>query len=120
MGAEYIELTDDLNLHVDLNQVLGERVDLHKTGIHSSGETAEPRNKTNVTLGHWLVWIRAAEAEWNGSQVTNAATEGVDHASVPPMLGIFGVGLDDRGVRWLQVFATWRFDVHNRFTDSRT
>lgn len=49
---------------------------------------------------------------WNSSQSTDARAEPVDHVAVPTVLrGIFGVGLDDLSVRWLQVLATRRLDL---------
>lgn len=42
--------TDNLDLHVDLNQALRQRVDLDKTRIGGSRESSKLRDKTNVAL----------------------------------------------------------------------
>ena len=42
---------DDLNLHIDLNEVLGEGVDFDETRIDCAGESTEFRYEAYVSLG---------------------------------------------------------------------
>ena len=59
--------TNDLDLNVYLDQLFGERVDLHETGVDGAVEAAEFGDESDVSLADWLVGIRAADATWNGS-----------------------------------------------------
>ena len=70
--------TNDLDLHIDLNQPLGQRVDLHETWVHCAIEAAEFGDQPDVTLADWLVWVGAEDAEGDGAAETDACTEGVD------------------------------------------
>ena len=51
----------DLNLDVDLNELLGQRVDLDKTWVDRAVEAAEFGNQPHVSLGDRLVRVRTAE-----------------------------------------------------------
>lgn len=58
------------------------------------------------------VWTN--DTAWNGSKVSYKGAKSIDHRSIPAVLRrIFGVGLDDLRVRWLQVLATRRFDLND-------
>lgn len=108
-------LTNNLNLDVDLNQLLRERVDLDETRVDSASKTTEFGDETNITLRDRSVGVGADDTARNSSKVTNDGTKGVDHASVPSMLGVvFGVGLDNRGVGRLQVLTARRLDLDER------
>lgn len=115
----------------NLDQRLRQRVNLDKTRIHSSSEAAEASDQTNVTLSHWLVWVRAEHAAGDGAQSTDAGSESIDHRTcwlsalhlaqahvsaalltVPAMLRrILSVGLDDLRVRRLEILAARRLDL---------
>ena len=43
-------LTNDLDLDIDLDQVLGQRVDLDETRVYSSGEATKLRHEADITL----------------------------------------------------------------------
>jgi len=61
------ERTDDLDLDVDLDQALAQRIDLHQAGIDCAVETAEFRDQADITLRDGLIWVRADNAAWNRS-----------------------------------------------------
>jgi len=112
---------DDLNLDVYLDQALGEWVDLDETWVYCSCESTEFGDQTDLTLRNWLVWVGADDAAGDGAKGTDAASEGVDHASVPAMLRfILSVGLDDPRIRWLQILSSWWLDVDYWTVSSRT
>lgn len=65
MGTER-ERTDYLDLDVDLDQALTQRIDLHQAGIDCAIETAEFRDQADIALRDGLIWVRTAKAAWNG------------------------------------------------------
>ena len=71
---------NNLDLDIDLNESLRERVDLDQTGIDGAREATELGDQADVSLRDWLVGIRADNAAGNGAQETNAVSEGVDCA----------------------------------------
>ena len=77
MGME-IGHTDDLNLHVDLNEFLRQRVYLDKTWVDGTVEATELCDETDVSLADWLVWIGAHHAARNSTATTDERAEGVD------------------------------------------
>lgn len=81
--ADLLGHLDNLNLDIDLDERLRERVDLDETRVHSSCETSEFGDETDISLGDGLVWVGADDAARNRSQVTDDGAERVDHASVP-------------------------------------
>lgn len=54
----------NLNLDIDLDEALGERVDLDETWVNGAVETTELGDETNVALRDRLVWVRAANTGW--------------------------------------------------------
>lgn len=113
------QLTNNLDLDIDLSERLRQRVDLDKTRIDGASETTELGDKTNITLLDRLVRVGAADAARNGSESTDSRAERVDHAAIPAGVGgIFGIRLDDLRIRWLQIFATRRLDVDDRLARS--
>lgn len=76
--ADLLGDLDDLDLDVDLNEALGEGVDLDKARVDSLVEFAKLGDQTNVTLVHVLVRVRADDAAWNGTQGSNKGTKTVD------------------------------------------
>ena len=74
--------TNDLNLYVDLDELLRQRVDLHETWVDGAIEATELGDETNVSLADWLVWVGANDAAWDGTAATDERTEGVDYALV--------------------------------------
>jgi len=105
-------LTDNLNLDINLGERFGERVDLDETRVDGARKATELGDETNITLVDGLVGVRAAETAGNSTESTNGRTESVDHAAIPAGARcILSVGLDDLGVRWLQVLATWRLNI---------
>ena len=69
---------NDLDLDIDLNEALGERIDLDETRVDGTRKATEFGDETNVTLRDRLVGIGADDAAGNGSAETNALTEIVD------------------------------------------
>jgi hypothetical protein len=110
-------LTNNLDLDINLSKRLRKRVDLDKTRVDGTRKATELGDKTNVTLVDRLVGVRAAEAAGNGAESSNGRTESVDHTAIPAgARRILGVGLDDLGVRRLEVLAAWRLDVDDGLT----
>lgn len=72
-------LTNNLNLDIDLDQALTERVDLDQTGVDSLVEAAKLGDKTNVALAHALVGVRADDAARNSTHSSNDSSESVDY-----------------------------------------
>jgi hypothetical protein len=69
---------DNLDLDVDLNQALRQRVDLDETRVDSAREAAEFGDQTDITLRDGLVRVGADEAARNSSAETNTLTKVVD------------------------------------------
>ena len=69
---EYSPHTNNLNLHIHLNQFLGQRVDLDQTGVDCAIEATEFGDETDVSLTDWLVGVGAHDTAWNGSAEPNA------------------------------------------------
>jgi hypothetical protein len=99
-----------LNLDVDRDETLAERVDLDETRVDSLVETTELGDKTNITLLDVLVRVRADYATRNGTHGTNASTEGVDHGTIPA-LGV-GLALHGGSIALLEVLLLGRHDIH--------
>ena len=65
MGCEQVaiewdrERTNNLDLDIDLDQLLGQRVDLHETRVHCAIEAAEFGDQPDITLADWLVGVGA-------------------------------------------------------------
>ena len=53
---------DDLDLDINLDEALRERVDLNQSRIHGAVEAPEFGDKADVSLRDGLVWIRAEDA----------------------------------------------------------
>ena len=49
--------TDNLNLDIDLDQALGQWVDLDETWVHGTRESTEFGDETDITLRDWLVSV---------------------------------------------------------------
>ena len=66
------QLTNDLDLDIDLDKTLTERVDLDETGINRAIESTEFGDETDVTLRDGFVGVRADDAARNGTHSSNA------------------------------------------------
>lgn len=66
-----------LDLNVNLDKALRERIDLDEAGIDGTREFAELCDEADVSLGDWLVGIGADEAAWDGAEETNGGTKSV-------------------------------------------
>ena len=51
-----------MNLDIDLDQLLAERVDLDQTRVDGACETAEFRDQADITLRDGAVWVGAEDA----------------------------------------------------------
>lgn len=76
--ADLLRNLDDLDLDVDLDDALGQRVDLDQTGVDGLVETAELGDEANVALVDVLVGVGAANAAWHGAEGTNDGSQAVD------------------------------------------
>ncbi len=69
---------DDLDLDVDLNEALAERVHLDETGIHGLVELAEFGDQANVALLYALIRVGAADAARHGAESANQSAQAID------------------------------------------
>lgn len=69
----------DLNLDIDLDEVLAERVDLDKTGVDGPVELSKLGDETNVTLLDSLKRVGTADAAGDSSHGTHAGTKSIDY-----------------------------------------
>lgn len=76
--ADLLRNLDDLNFDIDLNQALGERVDLDQTRVDSLVEFAKFGDQTDIALVHVFVGVRAYDAARNRTQGSNTGTEAVN------------------------------------------
>ena len=76
--ADLARYFDNLDLDVDLDQALRERVDSDQTGVDSASESTESRDETDVSLADWFVWVGTDHAAWNGTEETDAGSQRVD------------------------------------------
>ena len=100
----------DLDLDINLDETLRERVDVNETRVTSASETPEFGDQTNVSLRDWLVGIGTDDAAGNGTEETDTGSEGVDwgdvlaggddlrgwrltHRTIPAMALYFGLAL---------------------------
>lgn len=73
--------TNDLDLDIHLDQLLGQRVDLHQTRVHCAIEAAEFGDQADIALADWLVRVGAEDAEGDCAAESDARTEGIDYES---------------------------------------
>ena len=69
----------DLNLNIDLNKTLRERIDLDKTWVDCAVEATKLGDKTNITLVNRLVRVGANNATRNSTAETDEGTEIADY-----------------------------------------
>jgi hypothetical protein len=87
--ADLLGNFDNLDLDVDLDELLGEGVNVDETWVDGSRKAAELCYQANIALRHGLVGVWAAETAWDCAEGADDTTEGVD-------LG----GVLRRGVMW--------------------
>jgi hypothetical protein len=66
------EHTNNLNLDVDLDKTLTERIDLDETGVNRAIKSTEFCDETDVTLRDRFVGVRADDATGDGTHSSNA------------------------------------------------
>lgn len=64
--------TDYLDLHIDLDELLAQGIDLDETGINRTVESAEFGHETDITLFDRLIGVWADAATRNGAQAANS------------------------------------------------
>ena len=69
---------DDLNLDIDLNEALGERIDENETGVNGTSELAELGDQADVALRDRLVRVGADNTAGNSTEETDARSKRVD------------------------------------------
>ena len=74
--------TNNLNFDIDLDELLGQGVDLDETRVDCTVESTKLGYETNVSLANWLVWVRADDTTWNGSEETDAVPERVNFIAI--------------------------------------
>ncbi len=72
--------TDNLDFDIDLDELLGERVNLDETRIDSTVESAKLCDQADVALADGAVRIGAADAAGNGTEASDDRTQCVDCA----------------------------------------
>lgn len=73
--------TNDLNLNIDLNEALGEWVDLDKSRVDSTIETTKLGDQTDITLRDRFVWIRTDDTARNSAHSSDTRAQGVDYTN---------------------------------------
>lgn len=63
--------TNDLNLDIDLDETLAERVDLDQTGVDSAIEATELGDQAYITLRDRFVGVRAEDAAGDRTHCSN-------------------------------------------------
>jgi hypothetical protein len=76
--ADLLGNLGDLDLDVDLDEILTERVDLDQTGIDGLVELAELGDKAYITLLDSLEGVGAADAAGDGSHGSHAGSKSID------------------------------------------
>lgn len=76
--ADLLWHLDDLDLDIDLDEALGERVDLHETWVDGAVKTPEFGDEADVALGDGLVGIGTADAAGDGAESADAGAKTVD------------------------------------------
>ena len=76
--ADLLWYFDDLDLNIDLDELLGQRIDLDKTRVDSAVETAEFRDEADISLADGFVGVGADNAARDGTAETDAGPEVVD------------------------------------------
>ena len=69
---------NDLDLDIDLDQFLRQRIDVDKTRVDCAIEATEFGDETDISLADSLVWVRADDAAGNGAHATDEGTESAD------------------------------------------
>lgn len=90
--------TNNLDFNIDLDEFLGERVDLVETRIHRTSEAAKLGDQANIALGHGLVRVRADDAARDSSECANDGAGSVDHSTVPAVSIFALITLNDAGI----------------------
>jgi len=112
--------TNNLNLDIDLDETLGERVDLDKTWIDCAIETTKFGDETDITLRNGLVRVGTEDTAWNSTHGSNARTQGVDHASIPAMSSLVAFASKCLRIRRLKILSLWWFDIDQRVVTARS
>ena len=73
--ADLLGHLDDLDLDVDLDELLGERVDLDEARVNGAVEAAEFGDEADVALRDGFVGVRAYDAAGDGAEEADARTE---------------------------------------------
>jgi hypothetical protein len=76
--ADLARHLDDLDLDIDLDEALGERIDVYETGVDGASEFAELGDEADITLRNRFVWVGTHNAARNGAAEANAGPEAVD------------------------------------------
>lgn len=76
--ADLLGHLDNLDLDVDLDDALRQRVDLDQAWVDGLVEAAELGDEADVALVDVLVGVGAADAAWDGAEGTNQGAQAVD------------------------------------------
>jgi hypothetical protein len=68
----------DLNLDIDLDEPLAERVDLDETGVDGLVELAELGDETDIALADALEGVGATNAAGDSAHGSNDSTRSID------------------------------------------
>jgi hypothetical protein len=85
--ADLLGNFDNLDLDINLDKLLGERVDVDKTRVDSAGKSTELSYQANVSLVHGLVRVRAADAAGNSTKGTDDSSKSIDLSGVSCVSG---------------------------------
>jgi len=72
--------TNNLNLDIDLDELLRQRIDLDETRIDSSIKSSKFRDQAHVALADRAVRVGAANATGNSTEASDDRTKRIDCA----------------------------------------
>lgn len=110
---------DDLDLDVNLDELLAQRVDLDETGVNGAIEAAKFGDEPDITLRHGLIWVGATDTARNGTKSANEGAQAVDHRTIPPIGTRVAFAGERLRVARLEVLSFWRCDVDERHINTR-
>ena len=72
--------TNNLDFHINLDELLRQWIDLDKTRVDCAVEPSELRDQAHITLTDRPVRVGAADAAWNSAKSSNNRTKSIDCA----------------------------------------
>ena len=110
--------TDELDLDVDLNKFLRQRIDSDKTRVLCAVEAAKFGDQANLSLTNSFVRVGADDAARNSATGADNSSKAGDHTAVQAVhRRLLGVRLDNMSDGRLEILAAWRLDLDDWIFD---